>query len=106
MRFGIERLTTSLDNNGSTLTIINTIREGKVIKSYKQRNERVKVFNSKEEMAEYLKHAELIRDKRKLGLLVTKEDPSLQPTFKVEYPKYDEDGSYFVVKSWTEYTEL
>lgn len=107
MNYGTEKITTTLDDQGSTLTVINKIHGGNVSKTYKQFCIRVKVMDAKEEMSEYLKHAEAIRAKKAAGtLLIKDDDPTLLPTFKVEYPKFNEDGSYFIVRTHTEYTEL
>lgn len=108
MLYGTERTTTTLDDQGSTLTVINKIREGRTVKTFKQYNVRVKVRDSKEEMAEYLKHAESIRGLRTSGQLVIKDndDNTLVPSFRIEYPKTDMDGSYFIIKSWSQVSEL
>lgn len=108
MLYGTERTTTTLDDQGSTLTVINKIREGRTVKTFKQYNVRVKVRDSKEEMAEYLKHAESIRGLRTSGQLVIKDndDNTLVPSFRIEYPKSDIDGSYFIIKSWSQVSEL
>lgn len=108
MMYGSERTTTTLDDQGSTLTVINKIREGHTVKTFKQYNVRVKVRDSKEEMAEYLKHAESIRGLRTSGQLVIKDndDNTLVPSFRIEYPKTDMDGSYFIIKSWSQVSEL
>lgn len=103
MRYGIEKETTTLDNNNSTVTLIRKVRDYEVAKSYKQFNLRVKVRDAKEEMAEYLKHTDKIREKKTMGVLVTfDEDRSLLPSFTAHYPKFNEDDSYFIVSSWTE----
>jgi hypothetical protein len=106
MKYGTEKETTTTDSNGSTLTIIKKWRDGEVMKTYRQVQDRVKVTNINEETAEYIKHTDRVREKKKLGLLVVKdEDKTLAPTFIIEYPKHDIDGSYFVVSSWTEFTD-
>jgi transposase len=74
-----------------------------VAKIFKQFKIRVKVHDSKEEMSEFLKHCNILREKRKLGVLVVKDDDvTLTPSFMTEYPKIDTEGTYFVVRSWTE----
>ena len=103
IHFGIEKETTELDNSGSTLTIIKKIHEGEVAKMFKTFSVRVKVRDSKEEMAEYLRYTDSIKEKKQDGLLVMKEGSDYMPSFAIEYPKFDTDGSYFVIKSWSEY---
>jgi hypothetical protein len=103
MRYGTESETTELDNMGSTLTLIRKVRDYQVATTYKKFSIRVKVRDSKEEMAEYIKHTDSIREKKEEGVLVLKESADYMPTFIVEYPKFNEDGSYFIIKSWTEY---
>lgn len=104
MRFGIEKSTTTTDDLGSTITIMRKIRDYEVMKTYKQIKNRVKVRDAKEEMAEYLKHTDKIREKKDLGILLAtdRDDPTLVPAFTIEYPKHNVDGTYFVVSSWTE----
>jgi hypothetical protein len=100
--FGFEHETTELDEYGSTLSLIKVIRKGEVVKSYKQYSNRVKVRDHKEEMAEYIRHTDRLKEKKESGQLVTHK-PELTPAFIVEYPKFDIDGSYFVVSSWAEF---
>lgn len=106
MKFGQERTTTELDNQGSTLTVIKKWRKGEVTKTYKQFKERYKVSNQKEQMVEFMRHSDKILEKHKAGLLVIRDDdPLLYPAFWTEYPKVDIDGSYFVVSQWCELAE-
>ncbi len=102
VEFGFEYETTELDDNGSTHTIIKVKRKGEIVKSYNQYSNRVQVKDHKEEMAEYIRHTDRIKTKKESGILVTHK-PELTPSFVIEYPKYDIDGSYFVVSTWTEY---
>ena len=107
MLFGTTKTTTTMDDKGSTRTIIDKVRMGETVKTYRQYCVRIKVKDSKEEMTQYLKYTEVIRDLRAKNLLVLKdEDVSLMPNFRVEYPKTNTDGSYFISKSWTEAVEL
>lgn len=103
VKFGTEKTISVLDEQGSTLTVIKKWRKGEVTKSYKQFKERYKVSSQKEQMVEFMRHSEKILEKHKAGILVIKdEDPMLYPAFWTEYPKFDVDGSYFVVSQWTE----
>jgi hypothetical protein len=103
MRFGRTKETTTLDEYGSTITVIRNIRNFETMHTYKQFTNRSKVKDAKEEMVEFMKHSDNVRQKKLAGVLVIKDDDkSLQPHFVVEYPKHDIDGSYFVISSWTE----
>ena len=82
MRFGTEKETTELDEYGSTLTLVKKIRNYDVAKTYKQYRIRVKVRDQKEQLVEYMKHADKVMEKHKEGKLVIKdEDPMLYPGF-------------------------
>lgn len=106
MRFGIEKSTASLDDQGSTVSVINKIRDYDVMKTYKQYKLRTKVKDQKEQLVEYMKHADKVMEKHKAGILVVKDDdPQLYAAFWSEYPKFDKDGSWFVVSQWTELIE-
>lgn len=106
IRFGTERETTTLDEMGSTVTVIRKLRDYEVAKTYKQFRVRVKVRDPKEETVEFMKHSDLLRDKRAKGVLVIKdEDPTVLPSFVTEYPKFNEDNTYFVISSWSEIVE-
>ena len=103
MKYGQERTFTSLDDKGNSVVVIKKIRDGEVVKTYKQFSERVKVSSQKEQLVEYMKHADKIMEKHKAGVLVVKDaDPTLYPAFTSDIPKFDTDGSWFVVSSWTE----
>lgn len=107
MKYGTTKETTTIDTIGSTKTVIKKVRDYATVKVQKQYKIRTKVKNSKEEAVEYLKHSEKLREKKEAGILVLKdEDTALLPAFTTEYPKYDVDGSYFVVSCWTESVDL
>lgn len=106
MKYGTMETTTVTDDLGSTVTSIQKIREGAVAKAYQKHAPRYRVANKKEEMTEYIRFTDLLTKKRLLNRLVIKdEDPTTMPAFRIEYPKYDVDGSYFVVMCWTEIVE-
>jgi hypothetical protein len=92
MKYGLERITTTLDENGSTLTTITNIREFKEVKPTRKYFEiREKVTDKKQEMTEFLKFSESMDDKK------------LDPAFKLERTRDgDEKGYYYVIKCWTE----
>lgn len=103
MKFGTEKTTTDLDDIGSTGSLVNIYRDGEVAKSYKQFKIRVKVADTQQEMAEFIRWSDDMREKRKDGTLVLERtEDNLMPTFTVQYPRFDNDGSYFVVRCWTE----
>jgi hypothetical protein len=102
IKYGETFETTDLDNNGSTLTLVKKWRNSEVAKTYRKYSVRVKVSSPQQEMAEYIKHTDMIKEKKDSGLLVLKDGEDFMPSFLVEYPKQDQDGSYFVIKSWTE----
>lgn len=103
VKYGTKKTTTTTDEFGSTITTVDTFQDSELMKRRVQYRIRVKVRDSKQEMAEYLKFNDLLREKRLLNRLITKDaDASLLPNLVIEYPKYDEDGSYFIIKSWTE----
>lgn len=63
---------------------------------------RVHVKNAQEEMAEFIRFTEEITTHREQGtLMYDREDSSTRPSFIIEYPATDVDGSYFVVKMFT-----
>lgn len=103
VKYGTIRDIEPLDDQGSTLTIITKVAGGDMQNRKKQYSERIKVFDHKHEMAEYIRFTETIKDKMKTGVLVVSvRDPELIPCFKIEYPSSNIDGGYFVIKSWTE----
>lgn len=91
MKYGTERVTTTLDDNGSTLTIETNIREYKSVKPVRKHYAiRQRVWSKKEEMTEYLKFTESMDDKK------------LDPSFSIERSKEgDAKGYYYVVKQYT-----
>lgn len=102
-RFGKEVETTVLDDQGSTLDVIKSIANYDLKKAFKRYSIRVKVNNKKDETTEYLNFSEMIAEKRRAGLLVLRDpDPDTRPSFCVDYPKTDTDGSYFIIRTHTE----
>ena len=106
MTYGTEEQINVTDDLGSTVTTIRKIRENMVAKQFTKHKPRFKVANKKEEMTRYLEFTDILTQKRKLNRLVIRdEDPTTMPAFLVEFPKYDTDGSYFVVMCWAETTD-
>lgn len=103
IEFGIEKITEIVDGNGSTKSETINYRGGKVNKSIKSYQIRVKVFNVKDEMTEFIKFSDEIRLKRSAGVLsYIQSEPTTKPYFVVEFPENDVDGSYFIIKNWSE----
>lgn len=101
--YGSDYEETELDNLGSTLKIIRKVHGKTVSARYKQYRIRMKVYDKAEEGYEYQKFTDMIAEKRKTAVLVRKEtDPSYLPSFIIDYPVANKDGSYFVIKCWTE----
>jgi|GEM_PF-5464931 len=104
MRYGVEKETVTIDKaTNSTRTMIRKIRGYEVAQTYKQYILREKVSGKQQEMSLYIKFTELISKLREDGtLLIKDEDPTMLPAFTIEYPRHNVDGSYFVIKRWTE----
>lgn len=102
MQYGSERTIYPLDQNGSSMSDLKHFRNGGVDNAIRTYRIRVKVNNSKEEMAEYIRFTEELAKLRSEGKLCgDKEDPISLPSFVIQYPKVDRDGSYFVVKCYS-----
>lgn len=101
--YGTEVETTYLDDNRSTIDIISKFQNDDIKQRWKRVNLRIKVYGKQDETTQYLLFSSLIDEKRRAGLLIVRDsDPSTRPSFTVEYPKTDHDGSYFVIRSHTE----
>ncbi len=91
MKHGKQRETTTLDENGSTLTVEYNVKDYKTMKpirKYFEYRERVK--DKKEETVEYIKFSDMVADK-------------LDAAFRIEHTKDGDDkGYYYVVKCYTE----
>jgi hypothetical protein len=92
MKYGLQRVTTVIDDNGSTITTETNIRAYKPVKPTRKYSEiRERVKNKKEEMTEYLKFTESMDEKK------------LDPSFRIERTREgDAKGYYYIVKAWTE----
>lgn len=102
-KFGSEKTITDLDENESRGSVTNIYRDGQVVKTFKQFKIRTKVANTQQEMSEFIRWSDDVREKRKSGLLaVDKGDETFLPSFAVQYPRDNEDGAYFTIRTWTE----
>jgi len=91
MRFGKQTETTTLDDDGSTVSVENNIIDYKTVRPIRKRYEyRVRVADKKEEMTEYLKFSDSLTKDR------------LDPEFRLEYTRHgNEHGYYYVIKCWS-----
>lgn len=102
MKYGTEKTTYPLDDDGSALVSIKKYRNGNVERTFRHYRIRIHVAGPKEELAEFIRFTEEIaRCRQNNTLSVDKEDASTRPSFIIEYPSKDIDGSYFVIKSYT-----
>ena len=86
----------------TTLTKIQKYRQGEEAVALKNVKTRVKVYSSKEEMAEFIKFTEelsKLRGENKLA--VDREDPSTRPAFVFDFPKENIDNGRFIIKCFT-----
>ena len=88
------------DNSTIVDTTINNGTYGtKTTRTYRIR---IHVKNSQEEMTEYIKFTNEVSDLRKKNKLTVDKDDSLShPSFVIQYPKENIDGSYFIIKNYT-----
>lgn len=101
--WGTETETTFLDGQGSMVDVITKIERGNVQQRWKRITLRIKVADKREETTQFLMFSDLIAEKRRAGVLIVRDnDPATLPAFMLEYPKRDVDGSYFIVRSFTE----
>lgn len=88
MKYGTEATTTTLDNEGSTLTVKINYKDGvQMPETFKTYSVRVRVSNEQQQTEEMLRFA--IETAGKI-------DPSFHIERKADYP------SWFVIKCWTE----
>jgi C4-type Zn-finger protein len=90
-----------VDNDGSTVEEITNMVDYSAKTNFRRATFRVKVENKQQETEEYIKWSNQVEEKRRAGTLVIKDDLT-KPQFVLEYPKTDQDGSYFVIRSFTE----
>lgn len=89
MKFGAETTTTTLDDEGSTLSVKVSYKNGVLMpKIFKTYNVRVKVSNDQQQTEEMLRFAVETAGK-------------LDPSFHID----KKDGSWYVIKCWTELTK-
>lgn len=102
MKYGSVKTTHIMDDNGSALIEIIKYRHEEVDRTMRQYKIRVHVKNAQEEMAEFIRFTEEITTHREQGTLAyDREDSTTRPSFIIEYPQKDVDGSYFILKCYT-----
>lgn len=103
MKFATEKETTQIDDLGSTVTIIRKVNGEDVNDVQKQYRICILVHSPEEEDMQYQHFTKKITELRSEGRLIVKDkDASTIPYFGLEFPKSQGDGSYLVIKSWTE----
>jgi hypothetical protein len=93
IHFGSTEKTTLLDEHGSTANTVTNYRAGTANLPVRTRYTiKAKVYNQQEEHTQYLTFSDELAKNRGL----------LDPEWKIEHTKYgDENGCYYVVKSYT-----
>lgn len=90
MRYGKQKETNTLDENGSTVTKETNFVDHKTVNPVRKRYEiRQRVADKKEEMTEYLKFSDSL------------DGTKLDPEFRLEFPSVP-GTYYYVVKCYTE----
>lgn len=101
MNFGTTK--TTLTDGNTSISDVAKYHNGAVVHKLRTYRVKVKVLSAQDEMTEFIRFTDelaKLRQKHRLG--IDPEDQATQPTFSIRYPKYDVDGSYFVIKCWTE----
>lgn len=101
MNFGTQK--TTLSDGNTSISDVAKYHSGEVVHRLRTYRVKVKVISAQDEMTEFIRFTDelaKLRQKNKLG--VDAEDPATYPSFLIKYPRYDVDGSYFVIKTWTE----
>src|SRR6185369_10064490 len=101
MFFGTQK-TTVISSDGATSDVVK-YHNGIPSRKLRSFRVKVKVISAQDEMTEFIRFTDdLAKLRQKNRLTVDPEDPTSYPAFLLQYPKHDVDGSYFVIKSWTE----
>lgn len=102
MNYGTTK-TSKTEEDGSSVTIIEDIHKGDIARTMKCVKVRQKISSSQQEMELFLDFAlELQKKRANKKLTVDPKDPVTYPAFIWDFPKKDIDGSYFILKTWTE----
>jgi hypothetical protein len=101
MQYGTE--TTMYVDGDKAMEVTDNVRNYKVFSTFKRTITRTKVSTPGEADHQYQLFSNHIDKLHRLNKLLTKSnDPALRPSFTIEYPHIDHDGSYFVITSYTE----
>lgn len=101
IEYGTQKTTYNL--NGMQIADVVKYRKGDVAISLRNYRVKIKVINAQDEMREFIRFTDELSKLRQNGkLTVDSDDPTTWPAFQIDYPKHDVDGSYFIVKCWTE----
>lgn len=101
MDYGDTKQTFPLNELGSTMKTVKKYRRGSVDSSFRHYRFKIKVNSPKEELEEFMRFTHQIQELRRKNMLITdRSDATTTPSFIVEYPKNDVDGSWFVIKNY------
>jgi hypothetical protein len=90
--YGTETTETSLDEHGSILRVANKYHGGNVART-------IKTFELYEKVHDPAEEAEQYKD---FTTRIAADPNKFDTAFKIKKPKQNIDGSYFVVKCWSE----
>lgn len=100
MLFGSQDTTYPLDDKGSMISDFKHFHKGGVDKAVRTYKTRIKVQNPQEEMSEFIRFTEELRELRRSKKLTD------DAAFVIQYPKEDKDGSYFITKCYSVIVDL
>jgi hypothetical protein len=100
--YGTE-IDTHVVSDSLTEDIIAKIQDGETIKRWKRTSLRIKVTNKKDETTQYLIWTDMLDHLRKQKRLIERDtELPVRPSFAIDFPKTNYDGSYFVICTHTE----
>lgn len=101
MKDGTDSTTIALDDKGSSISTVKKYRHGNVEKAWRRYYIKVIVRNSQEEMTEFMRFTDELAKCRNNGTLTwDREDNATRPSFIIDYPKENRDGSYIIIKNY------
>lgn len=101
MKYGSQKTTHFIDENSSLADTVK-YHQGTAERAIRSFKIKVRVASPQEEMAEFIRFTEELSKLRKVGKLTAdKDDGATYPSFIIQYPKEDIDGSYFIVKCYS-----
>ena len=100
MKYGSKSTTFPLGN--STRTNIEVYNDGERVKTLKSYRIKVRVQGTQDEMTEFIKFTDKLRQLHSQGkLAVIKENPTTHPAFVFEYIKDNFEDGHFIYKCYT-----